>query len=653
MVAKTLKVAIVGGGPSGLVTLKTLLDLADRHSDIQVEASLFEAEDAIGGTFRYRSYQNAQLVSSKQLTAFSDFRLPLNAPDHLSLNKYVEYLQDYVNHFKLQQRAHRFLLNTRVVHICRTSASDSIKNGHVVTWQTADGKQHTDTFTHLSLCSGLHVTPSYPEIPGVPPLTKTPIEELKQKQDEKATKEEVKTQGALLSESQGRIVALHSSSYKSPEIYKNKRVLILGTGETGMDMGYEAVKARAKEIVMCTREGFLSFPAVLENFMVMGVTFDRPTPIDGLITNLFETAYVHPWVARSHLRWFVSDAVIKKVLWVLTGTEAGCNQWVGELPPERLGRAYTFLNKSNKAIPYINRSWKKRHWALEKFARYLDPPTVSADEPGIDLAPFPSHILPSGEVVFRRNNRKESKRMGNRHFKPDVIVFATGYTQEFPFLDDSNGAYPVPADAHCRDVFAYDDPSVSFIGFTRPGVGAIPPQAEMCAQLWSLVIAGKLEAPKDVGHYYLLARPQARIKYGVDYSSYVSQLARDMGSAPSLWDLWREYGILVLFIYCFSASFPTHYRLVGPWRDSSAVEIEKTEILETITRRGFGGNMMMGVIPMAFYAVVNVIAYIVEATLHVAEYLFPTTCKRVANAVGLHGQKAYNSKSTKTAKLMQ
>ncbi|MCO5566247.1 hypothetical protein L7F22_019923 [Adiantum nelumboides] len=589
MVAKTLKVAIVGGGPSGLVTLKTLLDLADRHSDIQVEASLFEAEDAIGGTFRYRSYQNAQLVSSKQLTAFSDFRLPLNAPDHLSLNKYVEYLQDYVNHFKLQQRAHRFLLNTRVVHICRTSASDSIKNGHVVTWQTADGKQHTDTFTHLSLCSGLHVTPSYPEIPGVPPLTKTPIEELKQKQDEKATKEEVKTQGALLSESQGRIVALHSSSYKSPEIYKNKRVLILGTGETGMDMGYEAVKARAKEIVMCTREG----------------------------------------------------------------TEAGCNQWVGELPPERLGRAYTFLNKSNKAIPYINRSWKKRHWALEKFARYLDPPTVSADEPGIDLAPFPSHILPSGEVVFRRNNRKESKRMGNRHFKPDVIVFATGYTQEFPFLDDSNGAYPVPADAHCRDVFAYDDPSVSFIGFTRPGVGAIPPQAEMCAQLWSLVIAGKLEAPKDVGHYYLLARPQARIKYGVDYSSYVSQLARDMGSAPSLWDLWREYGILVLFIYCFSASFPTHYRLVGPWRDSSAVEIEKTEILETITRRGFGGNMMMGVIPMAFYAVVNVIAYIVEATLHVAEYLFPTTCKRVANAVGLHGQKAYNSKSTKTAKLMQ
>lgn len=35
---------------------------------------------------------------------------------------------------------------------------------------------------------------------------------------------------------------------------------------------------------------------------------------------------------------FVSDFVIKRVLWFLTGTQAGCNQWVGELPDERLGR---------------------------------------------------------------------------------------------------------------------------------------------------------------------------------------------------------------------------------------------------------------------------------------------------------------------------
>ena len=41
----------------------------------------------------------------------------------------------------------------------------------------------------------------------------------------------------------------------------------------------------------------------------------------------------------------ISDFVIKRVLWLLTGTAAGCNQWVGELDYDRLGRAYVFLNK--------------------------------------------------------------------------------------------------------------------------------------------------------------------------------------------------------------------------------------------------------------------------------------------------------------------
>lgn len=40
-------------------------------------------EEKVGGTFRYRSYENAELVSSKQLTAFSDHRI--DGPDHISL----------------------------------------------------------------------------------------------------------------------------------------------------------------------------------------------------------------------------------------------------------------------------------------------------------------------------------------------------------------------------------------------------------------------------------------------------------------------------------------------------------------------------------------------------------------------------------------
>lgn len=43
---------------------------------------------------------------------------------------------------------------------------------------------------------------------------------------------------------------------------------------------------------------------------------------------------------------------------------------------------------------------------------------------------------------------------------------ATGYKHDFPFLDAS---YPRAADASIRDILAPDEPTVAFIGFTRPG----------------------------------------------------------------------------------------------------------------------------------------------------------------------------------------
>jgi dimethylaniline monooxygenase (N-oxide forming) len=34
--------------------------------------------------------------------------------------------------------------------------------------------------------------------------------------------------------------------------------MILGTGETGMDLAYEAAKGGAKEVVLCSRSGYFS-----------------------------------------------------------------------------------------------------------------------------------------------------------------------------------------------------------------------------------------------------------------------------------------------------------------------------------------------------------------------------------------------------------
>ena len=170
-----------------------------------------------------------------------------------------------------------------------SDSSDSSNNG--------DGDAGIETFTlhadAVAICSGLHVTPAVPNLPGAEVVPES----------------------------------FHSSQYDGRAQVAGKRVMILGCGETGMDLAYESCKAGASQVVLCHRGGYLSFPKVLNSFTMFGATFDGELPIDGLITNLFETAYVHPWVKRSHLRWFVSDFVIKRVLWFLTGTQAGCNQW--------------------------------------------------------------------------------------------------------------------------------------------------------------------------------------------------------------------------------------------------------------------------------------------------------------------------------------
>ena len=73
--------------------------------------------------------------------------------------------------------------------------------------------------------------------------------------------------------------------------------------------------------------------------------------------------------------------------------------------------------------------------------------------------------------------------------------------------------------------------------------------AEQQIQLYLLLAARRIKVPTSPEHYHLLHSPQGRIQYGVDYSSYMAQLARDMRSAPGLGELYREHGLSVLLIY--------------------------------------------------------------------------------------------------------
>lgn len=161
------------------------------------------------------------MVSSRQLTTFSDFRYPIEAPDFLSTEEYCQYLEAYCKKFGLFSRIQ---LESRVIRVQR--ALDGIRHILHIRHKTEVFRWVCDA---VAICSGLHVTPNIPDIPG---LSNIPL-------------------------------VFHSSQFKDTrQLGQEKDVLILGSGETGMDIAYLAIKAETRSVTLSHRDGFFCAPKV-------------------------------------------------------------------------------------------------------------------------------------------------------------------------------------------------------------------------------------------------------------------------------------------------------------------------------------------------------------------------------------------------------
>lgn len=254
----------------------------------------------------------------------------------------------------------------------------------------------------------------------------------------------------------------------------------------------------------------------------------------------------------------------------------------------------------------------------------------------IDLCPWPSHFDSHGVAHFIDNSRQEYHRLKDEKIKPDIVIYATGYTQTFPFL--ASDEYKTPDEVDTRSIWQSSDPSVAYIGFVRPSFGAIPPLSELQAQLWvtKLLAPHKIPrplSPKDEPQYRLKASEQARIQYGVDHESYAYQLALDIGSAPSLTDIlkkaWGYSGqekggwYKLPLVWALGANFNAKFRLVGPWAWEGAEEVLVGELWDTVERRGgFFGHVTLSGLPMLVFGSISLVLWVVEPVLRLFEAVF-------------------------------
>ena len=406
------------------------------------------------------------MVSSKTITAFSDFRFggtnknSVHQQQHPSAQEYVDYLQAYCDKFDLTDkiRFHCTVLSITDAAPLSTSNNkhheDEDAAGYIVQLQRNDpftGKPpvvETRHFHLVAVCTGLHNVPWQPVI---------------ENRD--------KFQGTIL----------HSWQYKDQSIFVNKqddgdetkqqtRVLIVGSGETAMDIAHRAVtNPHVAEVAMCVRNGLLSIPHQ--------ITSTRP--LDVFITNLFEHAYEHPWVHALRLRWLLSTLVIRIFL-CLTGSSWGFNQWA--FPVDTVQRGYHIINKSHAAMSHLN-VLPKRKTAWGRFWLWVYGET--------NLSPIRTFAKTCIRGIDDQNGVTVHFENG-QSFDADVIICATGYKQSFPFLDEtirtqfqreSNLAGQVFGHAQDKEdclpsehfIVSNRRPRLGFVGFVRPNVGAIPP----------------------------------------------------------------------------------------------------------------------------------------------------------------------------------
>jgi dimethylaniline monooxygenase (N-oxide forming) len=134
------------------------------------------------------------------LTSFSDHRFPPDTPDHISLPQYVNYLHSYVEHFALEPFL-RLGCPVTSIEPLEKSTNQQWKHRVKYTDKLNGDKEGTFDCSHIAICTGLHVEPNIPTIPGIEHIN-------------------------------GEV--FHSSQYKKRSQLTGRDVLVMGCGETAM-----------------------------------------------------------------------------------------------------------------------------------------------------------------------------------------------------------------------------------------------------------------------------------------------------------------------------------------------------------------------------------------------------------------------------------
>ena len=211
-------VCVIGAGSSGIAAVKAL-------DERGFELDCFEASDRVGGLWVYKNsngmsaaYRSLHINTSRARMEYADFPMPATYPDFPHHTQIAEYFDAYVDHFGFRDR---ITFDTRVTR------AERLADGR---WEVSTDRGDTRSYDALVVANGHHWDARWPE-PAFP------------------------------GHERFAGVQMHSHDYagEDPDLFRDKSVVVLGMGNSAMDIAVEASFV-ARDVYLAARRGAWVIP---------------------------------------------------------------------------------------------------------------------------------------------------------------------------------------------------------------------------------------------------------------------------------------------------------------------------------------------------------------------------------------------------------
>lgn len=246
------RVCVIGAGSSGITAVKALHERG-------IPFDCFEKSDRVGGNWVFENkngmsaaYRDLFINTSRPRMEYSDFPMPSSYPDFPHHTQIAAYFEEYVDHFGLREL---IAFETGVQHAARDEQG---------VWTVELDTGETRQYDALVVANGHHWNTRWPEpaFPGADTFAG---------------------------------VQMHAHSYVENSIFAGKRVVVLGMGNSAMDIAVESSYV-AERTYLAARRGVWIVPKYVFGKPVDQIRNDPRIPfkVRQRITQRLVSSYAGP-----------------------------------------------------------------------------------------------------------------------------------------------------------------------------------------------------------------------------------------------------------------------------------------------------------------------------------------------------------------------